>query len=247
MYDIILFDLDDTLLDFSSSENKGLTAIHQDFYADIKFREFDRHFKEINSALWNRVGARENALTPFQVRTLRFETLNKKLKKTLSADTIAEAYEEYLGEHADWIPGVKSAIEFLHEKGHILGVVTNGLVSVQDKKYERHELHRWFDCFVVSDRVNAVKPHRSIFDIALKEIANKRSLDPSSVLNSSMIMVGDSYVSDGGGAASLDIDFCFINKNRIEPTNSEIKLKFDIVSVSSLPACLGYQNEYDIF
>jgi|GEM_PF-476395 len=247
MYDIILFDLDDTLLDFSASENKSLVTLHKEYYSSMPYEQFDLTFKEINTALWKRVGAKENGLKPGEVRLLRFEQLNQRVNCFIPATTIAAFYEKCLGENADWYPKVKHAVEFLHGKGHILGVVTNGLMSVQDKKYEQHSLGDWFDCYIVSDRVGVAKPHREIFDHAFEAIAQKRGVDISVLKEKRMLMVGDTLASDGKSAENLGIDFCFINQKNTNSAESGLVIKHEMQSVAKLPAALGYDMEYVSF
>lgn len=246
MYDIILFDLDDTLLNFSASEHLSLKNIHQQFYRDINLNRFERSYKEINAALWARVGVLTNPLNPVDIQLMRFEQLNAKLECTVSASDVALNYEEGLGAYAEWYPGVQSVIHFLRQQGHILGIVTNGLTNVQIRKYERHNLGTWFDCYIVSDAVGFAKPQKGIFDCALKAISLKRnqSLEPSS---SSMLMVGDNVSSDGYGAKQYGMDFCFINHNKIINQDPELPIKYDIHSVTELARVLGYSTEYDHF
>lgn len=245
MYKIIFFDLDDTLVDFSDSEIKSLNNIHKKYYRTINLKEFQAVFKSINSELWKKVGAKDNPLTPSKVRILRFEQLNKKLNCKIAPINIADDYEKYLGENSEWIPGAENAINFLKQKGHILGIVTNGLTSVQYKKYNKHQLHKWFECFTVSDKVGFSKPQKEIFDISLKEIAIKRNQSIETI-KGSMLMVGDSIISDGHSAKNLGIDFCLIDK-KLEIAKIDIPVKFTIKSVAELPYCLGYKNDYNNF
>lgn len=247
MYDIILFDLDDTLLDFSGSEELSLKDIHQQFYNEVDLNTFENCYKEINTALWTRVGALHNPLKPGDVKLLRFEQLNSLLGCPVDAIKIAKAYEESLGEYAHWYPGVKSVINFLHQKGHILGIVTNGLVSVQTRKYERHNLGSWFDCYIISDAVGYAKPQRGIFDCALQAISLKRNQSLESTISSSMLMVGDTLSSDGHGAKQFGIDFCFINHKKVENQDLGLVVKHDIHSVTELPNILGYAENIICF
>lgn len=247
MYQIIYFDLDDTLIDFTGSEKKSLLNLHDKFYKALNFSEFELLFKNINSNLWERVGAKEDSLKPSQVRTMRFEQLNQKLGYEIETTVIADEYEYYLGEYADWFPQVKSVIEFLHQKGHILGIVTNGLMSVQDKKYNKLQLFKWFDCFTVSDRVGVAKPNKEIFDVALNEIARKNKQQVKFYNDHAMLMVGDSIQSDGHGAQNFEIDFCYINGGSVETKYSEASITYNISSVADLPSCIGYKDEYDSF
>jgi len=247
MYDIILFDLDDTLLDFSRSEDLSLKDIHQQFYSHVAFDEFERSYKKINTDLWARVGASENALTPGEVKLMRFEKLNTQSGCSVDENVIAQAYEAGLGEHAHWYPDAKSVVNFLHQKGHILGIVTNGLVSVQTRKYERHNLGTWFDCYTVSDAVGHAKPQKAIFDCALETIAAKRNQPLEKIRSSSILMIGDTLSSDGYGAMQSGMDFCFINHKQVENKHSDLVIKHNIYSVVELPAALGYEEEYRLF
>lgn len=247
LYQIILFDLDDTLVDFSASEFISLQKIHEQFYQNIEYAMFEDAYKEINGALWKRVGAQENPLMPSDIRFLRFRQLNEQLNLQIPAEEVAEQYESYLGEHVDWLPEVKKAVEFLHQKGHILGVITNGLSDAQKRKRERLGLHQWFDCFVVSDEVGIAKPDQQIFDIALAAIAGKRNQLVHHYHKSSILMVGDSILSDGHGAKNFGINYCHINKNNSVSELCETPITYHINSVAEIPLCIGYKTEYESF
>jgi len=238
VYDIILFDLDDTLLDFASSERESLKRIHAEFYPQLNYSIFEEHFLSINNQLWKRVGAHENPLTPGEIRLQRFMEFNQKFNIKHDHEIIAHHYENHLGETANWLPGVKEAIQLLHKKNYILGIVTNGLVSVQYKKYERHALGNWFKSFIVSDKVNMAKPHKGIFELAFSEICAQKNLKMIDVKK--ILMVGDSLVSDGHGSKNAGIDFCFVGQeSKIDhEIDHEIPIKYIIPSVCALPQIL---------
>ncbi len=242
MYDIILFDLDDTLLDFANSEHQSLQQLHEMYYQSITFNHFVMSFKNINTALWNRVGATDNGLMPTDVRLKRFEQLHETLNVDLCMHSVAEVYDAHLGKTAQWYPQVQAAIEHLHAKGHILGIVTNGLIQVQEDKYQMHNLGQWFDCYTVSDHVGVAKPHRDIFESALNDIAHKHGLLRENIQPHQVLMVGDSLSNDGVGAANAGIDFCYVNPEQKDTTQTDIAIKYNISTVAELPFCLGYQD-----
>ena len=246
-YHVILFDLDDTLVDFAASEKTSLQKVYEQFYQDIDYELFEQLYKKINNELWKRVGAQENALMPSDVRYLRFKYLNDALDCIISVDEVADEYDHNLGEHADWIPDVKNAIEFLHQKGHVLGIITNGLSDSQGKKRQRLGLYDWFDCFVVSDEVGISKPNKEIFDIAVETIAQKRNHPVHAYDKNNMLMVGDSLISDGYGARNFGINYCHINPHGAEVCTAEATITYHINSVAQLPACIGYETEYELF
>lgn len=239
-YQVILFDLDDTLIDFSYSQKMGLKSIYEKFYSNYEYTSFESIYKEINTDLWNQVGSKGSKMMPSDVRLLRFIQLNQKLPCPAPIKEIADEYDINLCVHAHWIPDVKAAIEFLHQKGHILGIITNGFVEVQGTKKQRLQLNNWFTCYIVSDDVGFAKPNKEIFDIALQEIS-KRHQQP--IEKDSMLMVGDSITNDGYGAKNFGIDYCWINPS-CERIYSETPIKYNISSVANLPVCLGYEREY---
>lgn len=244
-YELLLFDLDDTLLDFSQSEHISLTKLHQEFYSRIAYLEFAAQFHSINKKLWQRVGVAANPLEPGHIRLLRFLELNATLQFDYKHEVVADSYEKFLGENATWLPDVKTAIDFLHKKGYILGIITNGLVSVQYKKYELNKLSTWFDCFIVSDKVKTVKPHKAIFEIAFSEILSCGKLE--SIDLNKVLMVGDSAIADGRGSKNAGIDYCFIGHVDSEHIKQlhDINIKYHLSSVRDLPICLGHEDEYN--
>lgn len=246
-YQIILFDLDDTLIDFGASETISLQRVYQQYYQDFDYSLFETLYKEINTALWKRVGAKENSLMPKEVRFLRFKYLNEQLGSAVETQDVANQYDHHLGECAEWLPEVKNAIQFLHQKGHVLGIITNGLSDAQGKKRQRLELFNWFDCFVVSDEVGIAKPNKEIFDFALEEIANKYKQPIHAYDKNAMLMVGDSLISDGYGAMNFGINYCHINRRAEEVSSAETSIKYHISSVAHLPACIGYEAEYSLY
>lgn len=247
MYDIILFDLDDTLLDFTQSEHLSLNKIHQLFYDHTAFAEFKKIFQSINSQLWQKIAEKPGSIKPSEIRLRRFLELNKFFETNICHENVAENYEKHLGETADWLPEVKPAIQFLHNQGYTLGIVTNGLVSVQYKKYAIHNLEKWFKCFVVSDEVNVSKPDKAIFDIALSTILSQTNL--SSIDKSRVLMVGDSLMADGRGSKNAGIDYCFIGNDdeKANMQTRDVNAKYKINSVNKLPNYLGHQQKYSLF
>ncbi len=245
-YQIIFFDLDDTLVDFKASERISLQHIHTRYYQEINYEFFTSCYREINDGLWKRVGSQHAPLMPSDVRFLRFKYLNEQLGCQLSAHEIAAEHDHNLSEYVDWLPNVKKAIEFLHQKGHILGIITNGLADSQGKKHQKLGLYNWFDCFVVSDEEGIAKPDKKIFDIALERIANKHQQPIHTYDKQSMLMVGDTLYSDGFGAKNFGINYCHIAPQLAEQTSENDAITYHIHSVATLPLHLGYEAEYHL-
>lgn len=240
-YETLLFDLDDTLIDIVQAEHIGLLHIHENFYNSLQFDEFKKYYQKINRALWDNLGQPGSTLRPKEIKYKRFIHLNEELELNLDIETVAEEYEKKVGKSTNWLPGAKNAIEFLHQQGYTLGIVTNGVTSLQYLKYERHLLNNWFKCFIVSDEVGVSKPGSEIFSLAFSQLSN---LSDSSFVPQpeKTLFIGDSLISDGQGARNCKMDFCYINANNLEIKDSTIPIKFNITSVSRLPKCLGHDD-----
>jgi 2-haloacid dehalogenase len=198
-YRALLFDLDNTLLDFTASENVGLEQLYIKFFkSHMQEKAFYDHYHDVNAALWQQV--EQGVLTPGDVRQRRFLSLAE-TANDLCPDELGKFYEHHLGHSAPWIDGVEKTIHQLRESYQI-GIVTNGFSLVQAVKYELSGLKNWCDCFVVSESVGLAKPDPRIFEMALMQLG---------AMAEHTLMVGDSLNSDYRGAMNADMDFCWVN------------------------------------
>lgn len=227
-YQAILFDLDDTLIDFKASETSALALVYENFYKTFtQAGTFSSRFHEINQALWRAVESTQ--LPVGQLRLKRFQLLSEALGASLEAEPIAAFYERQLGTTARWFPGTAEALSLLGRQ-YKLGIVTNGLTHIQKAKYQHLALETWFKSFVISEEVATAKPQREIFSIALTEIATA----PSHTL-----MVGDSLTSDYQGSLNAGMDFCWINPKRLPLPSHLPEPRFTLRSVAELPPLLS--------
>ncbi len=187
-YKAILFDLDDTLLDFTASEDLALDSVYDRFFSHIGKETFKQVYKKINLALWAKV--EEGHLRPEYVKNERFVQVLRALDMDCVVDPISHHYLDSLGQYAFWMPGAEEILKLLQGQCSI-GVVTNGLTHAQEKKYQLCGLSKWCTSFLISEKVGVAKPDRKIFEMALKQV----SAEPHETL-----MVGDSLASDYQGA-----------------------------------------------
>jgi 2-haloacid dehalogenase len=226
-YESILFDLDDTLIDFKASESSALALVYENFYrAFAQVDAFHSRFHAINQALWKAVESTQ--LPVGQLRLKRFQLLSEALGANMDAEPVAAFYEHQLGTTARWLPGTAEALSLLgsHYK---LGIVTNGLTHIQRAKYQHLSLGNWFRSFVISEEVAISKPQKEIFKLALTELETA----PAHTL-----MVGDSLTSDYLGSLNAGLDFCWINARRLPLPAHLPEPRFTLQSVAELPALL---------
>lgn len=222
-YKAILFDLDDTLLDFSSSEDVALDRVYTRFFSHIDNKEvFKKSYRKINHSLWAKV--EEGLLSPEHVKYERFEQLLYALKIENCVETISHYYMDSLGHAASWLPGAKESLQQLKDKVTI-GIVTNGLTHVQEKRYQLCGLSQWCTCFLISEKVGLSKPDKKIFEMALQQV---------NAASHETLMVGDSLASDYQGALNAGLDFCWINPSSRSVNPSLPSPKYIVKSVAEL-------------
>ena len=226
-YEGILFDLDDTLIDFKASESSALALVYENFYRTFaQVDAFHSRFHTINQSLWKAVESTQ--LPVGQLRLKRFQILSEALGVPLDAEPVAAFYEHQLGMTARWLPGTAEALSLLGRQFK-LGVVTNGLTRIQKAKYQHLALGNWFKSFVISEEVALSKPQKEIFHLALTELATA----PARTL-----MVGDSLTSDYVGSLNAGMDFCWINARGLPLPAHLPEPRFTLQSVAELPALL---------
>ncbi len=205
MYKAIIFDIDNTLLDYSSSELFSMqqTMKEHGFYEQEQFKwdHFWDSFSPINMMYWNE---RNNMkINIQQVLEYSFRDTLKYLKSEHSiSKSMALTYWELFCNTCHFERGATDLLAHLHG-GYKLSVISNGIGEAQRKRLLTGEIKHYFDSLIISDEVGQWKPDKAIFDTALASL----NVDASEVL-----FIGDSITDDYEGASKAKIDFCFYNK-----------------------------------
>ncbi len=75
-YHAILFDIDDTLVDFKKSEAISLNKCHDYFFKDnVDLQQFCSDYSRINHSLWRL--AEENKISPAMIGNERFKLISE--------------------------------------------------------------------------------------------------------------------------------------------------------------------------
>lgn len=198
-YEVVLFDIDDTLFDFKKAERHALHHTFTQFGLPHGATEYKASYDEINNVLWRE--AEEGHITTAQLRVERFKRLFAVHKLDFNSDDFSAAYLRYLGEGAFLIDGAAELCGMLSDCR--LAIITNGIKEVQTSRLQLSPLRHMFEQVVISEEVGCQKPQAGIFDHAFTKLAIS---DKSKVL-----MVGDSLTSDIQGGHQYGIDTCWFN------------------------------------
>jgi len=229
-YKAIIFDLDNTLLDYSSSELKSMQRTVQEygFFHNERFiwNNFWTLFSKINTNYWlnrNKSGYKINQVLEFSFR----DTLLELGLDHSGSKRLADLYWNAFCNSSDLEENALHLLSQLHGD-YKLAVISNGIGEAQRGRLAAGEMEHYFDTLVISDEVGYWKPDNEIFNVALKRLE---------INHTEALFVGDSLDADYYGALNADIDFCFYNREG-NPIENHINPKYMINSLLDLRGCL---------
>ena len=218
-YRHIFFDLDDTLWDFEANARLTLQQLHDELdLADRgvdDFERFHRQYLEHNERLWERYRKGFIKQEELRVKRMWLSLLDFKIADESLAKSLSVRFLELLPTRNQLFPGTHETLTYLRDKNYTLHIITNGFEEVQQHKMQGADLNPYFTHLITSEKANALKPNRAIFEHAL-------SCSQANAAES--IMIGDSVEVDIKGAFDMGMDQIHVNhldKNRY-PIQGEI-------------------------
>lgn len=204
-YYCILFDADNTLLDFDAAESKALaeTLINYGIEPDAQTVQT---YREINAELWQQL--EKGQIRREKLMTERFTRFLKAVDAAGNGPEMNRYYLEQLSTHPDLTSN--TVLDVMRELSEVatLAIVTNGFDRVQSRRVAESGLADYLEGVFVSEKLDSEKPNRKIFDAALRALGVEN--------REHVLMVGDSLSSDIQGGAGAGLDTCWFNPAHAE-------------------------------
>ncbi len=209
LYQYLLVDNDNTLMDFNAAEYKALrqTLADASLPADDATCQIYHH---INDALWKALERGET--TQGELKVERFRQLLSHLgRSTMEAESLAASYAYNLGNYADLLPGAEEFIQRLHGKMKI-ALVSNGVSAIQRSRLSLCPLTPMFDAIIISEEVGAAKPDPKMILLALEKLGctDKKQA----------VLMGDSLSADIPAAQNAGIDSIYFCQKGIQKNSA---------------------------
>ena len=228
-YDAIFLDLDDTLYDFTANSLDTYREVYALMEYDRWFRDFEHYYEiywEYNCKLWVLYG--DGKITKNQLNAERY-THPLRVMEVPDAEAVgARFWEESMKRlplGAKLMPHAREVLEYL-KPNYRLYILSNGFAELQSRKMESAGIGHYFDGVVLSDDIGVNKPHREIFEHALRV---------ADVSASRALMVGDNFEVDIKGAQGVGIDQVYYNPARkLLPADEVPKPTYTITSLLEL-------------
>lgn len=218
----ILWDVDNTLLDFQYSQAYALRKCFEDRGLVLTDRWLER-YDRINTSYWERLERGE--ITRKELLTGRFYTLFGEMGITdIPVPEILSQYQENLGKVYCYLEDSITLLTSL--KGEYRQyAVTNGDSRTQREKLRLAGFDRVLDGIFISDDIGVQKPGRGFFEYVLREIPEKNL--------SAILIVGDSLTSDIKGGFEAGIPTCWYNRTG-KPLSGEISPDYMIETLRGI-------------
>ncbi len=201
-YKTLLFDADETLLDFHRSETEAVRE-SLSFFSLPSTDEVISKYSEINKEYWKMLERGE--IEKQKLYPARWQSLINFYNFDCVAEEISNKYIERLATKSYLIDG---ALEFCQKLYGIyrMYIVTNGQKEIQRSRLFPSPIFKYFDGCFISEDIGYEKPSILYFDAISRLIPE---YDPQTT-----IIIGDSLTSDMAGGINAGIDTCWYNPHK---------------------------------
>ena len=232
MIEIVLWDVDGTLLDFNDAEKAAIRTLFSEFGLGECTEAMLSRYSEINTAFWKRL--EKNELSREQVLIGRFEQFFGEYGIDAGlASAFNEKYQLSLGDTIVYRDDSLNIVKALRGKVKQY-TVSNGTVAAQTKKLEKSKLGDWMDGIYLSEKLGVEKPNAGFFEKVFSDIC------PSDL--SKVMIVGDSLTSDIQGGMNAGIKTCWYNPEK-NPLPEKYHADFIISDLHEVTALLNRQED----
>ncbi len=213
-YEVLVLDLDNTLIDFDIMEERSLEAAFKDYNIEITDKLLDDYYK-INKKMWEDL--EKGLIEQKRLLVKRFEVLFEKYAIEVSAKDFNQKYLGNMPSNAVFLDGAEDFLVWAKDR-YTLVMMTNGFKDVQRKKIKILGLEQYFDHILISGEVGYEKPMKGIYDYLFELIAE--------VSKEKVLVVGDSLSADVKGGNDYGLDTVWFNKRNKDmdsPAKYEVK------------------------
>lgn len=205
-FDVLLWDVDGTLLDFIAAEKAAIKSLFIEFGLGECSDNMVADYSEINKAYWERLERGEMSKPEILVR--RFEDFFASAGLDASAaPAFNEAYQVRLGDTVVFCDDSYSLVSSLRGKVRQYAV-SNGTIVAQTRKLERSGFDGLLDGVFLSEKLGYEKPAAEFFDRVFEAIGE--------VELGRVLIIGDSLTSDITGGNRAGIRTCWYNPGGLE-------------------------------
>ena len=227
----LLFDLDDTLLDYSASGRQCWQELFLEYAPRFGISEEQLSTAHQQASGWYWSDVERHRLGRLDLKAARRQVLRLTLEKLgihrpALGDEMADEFSMRREPLIRPFPGMIETLHELQRRGIRMGLVTNGSREFQRNKILRFDLARYFEAIIIEGEFGMGKPDRRVFLSALEQLR----ANPAQAW-----MIGDDLLRDLQPAGQLGLGTVWedIEKGGL-PAGSPIVPMLTVQSVADL-------------
>lgn len=200
MIKAVLFDIDDTILDFGKCAEWAVKTAMEERNTEYR-HEYYGVFKRINDDLWKKLEKGE--ITREELFDRRFKEVFSELGIELDGREFEVRFLDLLHESTEEVPGARELLKYLHSKNYRIYAVSNAMQIQQETRLKKSGLSRYFDGVFTSELLGASKPSRAFFGAFFERVPD--------ISKDEVILIGDSLSADISGGKRYGLTTCWFN------------------------------------
>lgn len=231
MIQVVLWDIDGTLLDFGQAENYAMKKCFDILKMGVCTDEMVNRYSVINAKYWERL--EQNEITKQEVLVGRFreffEAEGLSVKKAVPFN---EEYQLRLGDKVFFNENAEALVKELNQRKMIQYAVTNGTLAAQRRKLAASGLDRLLGGAFISDEIGIEKPNIGFFERVFEALSSVGNFNKNEIM-----IVGDSLTSDMQGGNNAGIVCCWYNPKGNKNTKG-LHIDYEIKNLNELKEIL---------
>ena len=201
MYKYLLFDADNTLLDFDAAEKCAIRETLTESPIGYSEEIYNR-YHIINDEEWKKLERGETTREVLRIDRFRRLYSEYGFDGNKYAEATADIYVERLSAQGQLMPEAEAVLSRL-SRDYKIYIITNGITNVQRARMSSTPIEKYITHSFISQEMGTAKPQTAFFDEVFRYIG-----DPDS---SSYLVIGDSLTSDIAGAVGAGIDSVWLS------------------------------------
>ncbi|MGO1454275.1 MAG: YjjG family noncanonical pyrimidine nucleotidase [Alkalibacterium gilvum] len=231
-YKKIIFDLDNTILDFRDTEEKALRKIISAY--NLPYTEDTiQSYKGINHDLWQKL--EQGKITREKLFASRFFLFLERFGITVDGKKVDTMYRNALSEGFLMMKNAHEVLTTLKNNGYKLYAGTNGVASTQRQRLAGANLNHFFEEIFISEEIGVEKPDPFFFQYIFDTLNSHN--------NGEYLMIGDSLSSDIKGAKNIGIDSVWYNFDHVKDYPSTVQSTYTITDLLELLPLFGIEKD----